>query len=120
MVIFLKNNILFEFRTQLSRRKDGSRHDDSIPSREARRAVPSREVAVKSSPSHNLNDGVLESNFFRLFRGTNPQIEKGVATKTYYPQIKILERNGHVKETAVKFTADILIKAKNSSFFPES
>ena len=63
---------------------------------------------------------LLESIFFRLFRWTNTQLEKGVATKTYYPQIKILERNGHIKETAVKFTAEILIKAKNSSFFPES
>ena len=73
--IFEKQYIIWVYcRTQLSRRKDGSRHDDSIPSREERRGVPSREVVVKSSSSHHLNDGVLESNFFRLFQGTNPQL----------------------------------------------
>ena len=43
-----------------------------------------------------------------------------IAIKTYYPQIKILERNAHIKKTAVKLTAEILIKARNSSSFPES
>ena len=86
--IFEKQYIIWVYcRTQLSRRKDGSRHDDSLPSREERRAVPSREVVVKSSPSHHLNDGVLESNFFRLFRGTNPQIEKESCHKKNSPLI---------------------------------
>ena len=89
-----------------------SRYDHYIAKREERKAISFGEVVVKPNPSHQSNDDVLQGNFFKLFRGTNPQLEKGVATKTYYPQIKILERNGHIKETAVKFTAEILIKVK--------
>ena len=38
------------------------------------------------------------------------KLKKKVATKTYNPQIKILVRNAHIKISAVKFTAESLIK----------
>ena len=55
-----------------------------------------------------------------FFEEQTHKLKKKLATKTYNPQIKILVRNAHIKISAVKFTAEILIKAKNSSFFPES
>ena len=42
------------------------------------------------------------------------KLKKKVATKTYYPQIKILVRNAHIKISAVKFTAESLIRDENA------
>ena len=44
------------------------------------------------------------------FEEQTHKLKKKVATKTYNPQIKILVRNAHIKISAVKFTAESLIK----------
>ena len=50
--------------------------DQDKTKREEMKTISSGEVVVKSNPSHQSNDDVLQDNFFKLFRGTNPQIEK--------------------------------------------
>ena len=48
------------------------------------------------------------------FEEQTHKLKKKLATKTYNPQIKILVRNAHIKISAVKFTAENLIKDENA------
>ena len=44
------------------------------------------------------------------FEEQTHKLKNRAAIKTYKPQIKILERNAHINNSAVKFTAENLIK----------
>ena len=94
-----------------------SRYDDYVAKREERKAISSGEVVVKSILPTSQMTTFCRAISLSSFEEQTHKLKKKVATKTYNPQIKILVRNARIKISAVKFTAESVIKDEKAVSF---